>query len=161
MALTQTAWITQTQDGHSVATCNVTATTAEHDAYTLPLPKSIDCTKQFTLLYTTSATPDGQALPFDVWVGFGDSFVLSGDDSTVAATNGAKFKQIFDDVVLAVTPLVYTFVIDPLQVVADVVTVAAIASGPKVRSPKVPRMAFNANGGSTLAAVIHYFTVIQ
>jgi hypothetical protein len=139
----------------------VTATTAENDAYTLATPKEVDCSKPFTLFLVTSATPDAQALPMDLWIGYGDDFALSGDGANVVATSGAKFKQIFDDVVLAVTPLVYDFAFDPDLAVADVVAVSAIATGPKIKTPKVPRMAFNLNGGSTLAATTHTYTLIQ
>lgn len=161
MALTQSAWTEKTANRQYVATCTVAATTAENDAYTLKTPAGLDPTKPFTVALVTSATPDGQALPVDIWLGWGDNFVLAGNDTTVAATNGAKFKQIFDDAVLAVTPLVYTFLIDPGLPVADVVTVAAIATGPKVRVPSAPYYAFNLNGGSTLNAHTATWTIIQ
>lgn len=161
MALTQTEWTVKTVGKKTIATCSVTATTAENDAYTLKTPKEIDVNKAYTLFLVTSATPDGVALPLDIWVGYGDNFVLSGDGANVVATNGAKFKQIFDDVVLAVTPLVYAFKIDPNLAVADVVTVAAIATGPKVGVPHATAHAFNLNGGSTLNAHTATFIVVQ
>jgi len=161
MALTQSAWSVKTVQQRMIATCTVVATTAENDAYTLKTPTGLNPTKPFTLLYKAAATPDGQALPLDLWIGYGDDFVMSGDGANVVATNGAKFKQIFDDVVLAVTPLIYTFLLDPDLPVADVVTVAAIATGPKVKIPVAPYYAFNLNGGSTLAATTHTFTIIQ
>ncbi len=165
MALTQSAWTIAGSGGTKqvlVASCTVVSTTAENDAYTLKTPKELDTTRPFTMLYKASATPDGQALPMDVWVGYNDDFVLSGDGANVVAASGAKLKQIFDDVVLAVTPLIYTFVFDPDLKVADVVTVAAIASGPVVKFPKgIPYLAFNCNGGSTLAAATHTFVIVQ
>lgn len=135
MALTQSAWSSKTVGTKTVATCTVVSTTAENDAYTLRTPKDIDVSKPYTLLYFASATPDGQALPPDIWIGYGADFALSGDGANVVATSGAKFKQMFDDVVLAVAPLVYTFKVQPDLAVADVVTVAAIATGPKGGSP--------------------------
>jgi hypothetical protein len=161
MALTQSAWISKTVNGALVSTCTVVQTTAENDAYTLKTPKELDTTRPFLLSVQASATPDGVAVPFDIWVGYGEDFALTGNDSTVAATSGAKFKQIFDDIVLAVTPLVYTFLIDPYLPVADVVTVAAIATGPKVRVPSAPYYVFNLNGGSTLNAATMTFTIAQ
>jgi hypothetical protein len=161
MALTQGAWTSKTVNGALVSSCTVTATTAENDAYTLKTPKELDTSRPFLLSVVYSATPDGQATPFDIWVGYGDDFALTGNDSTVAATSGAKYKQIFDDTVLAVTPLVYTFAIDPYLPVADVVTVAAIATGPKVKVPVAPYYAFNLNGGSTLNAHTATFTIVQ
>ncbi len=164
MALTQGAWTTQiTNDSNIlVSKCNVAFTTAENDAYTLATPRGlIDPKLPWSLLVVCAATPDGQALPLDIWGGYGDSFALSGDGANVVATNGMKLKQAFDDVVLAVTPLVYHFTFDPELPVADVVTVAAIASGAKVRVPKFPRYAFNLNGGSTLNATNADFYIIQ
>jgi hypothetical protein len=164
MALTQSAWSVKTQGGKTVAQCNVAFTTAENDAYTLRTPKEIDVSKPYTLSVVCAATPDGVAVPFDLWFGYDDNFALSGNDSTVAplvANTGAKFKQIFDDVVLAVTPLTYCFTFDPNQAVADVVTVAAIATGPKVKTAPAVCHVFNFNGGSTLNATNATFTIIQ
>jgi len=161
MALTQSAWTEKTVNDRYVATCTVTATVAENDAYTLKTPKGLNTSKAFTLLLSFSGTPDGSALPLDVWIGYDDTFALSGDGASVVATNGAQFKSIFDDVVLAVSPLTYMFVLDPAQTVADVVTVAAIATGPKVRIPVAPYYAFNLDGASTLAAETATWRIIQ
>lgn len=161
MALTQSAWSTTTVGKHLISTCTVAATTAENDAYTLKTPAELDTTKPFTVGLTFSGTPDGSALPVDIWLGWSDDFALSGDGASVAATDGAKFKQIFDNVVGAVSGLVYVFTIDPDLPVADVVTVAAIATGPKVRVPSAPYYAFNLNGASTLAAETATWTIIQ
>lgn len=162
MALTQSDWTIKTVNGKMVATSTVVSTTAENDAYTKKTPKQLDVTKPWTLIYSAAATPDGQALPLDIWVGYSESFDLSGDGANVVATGtGAEYKQIFDDVVLAVAPKAYTFQFDPDLAVADVVTVAAIATGPKVKVPVAPYYAFNLDGGSTLAATTHTFTIIQ
>jgi len=164
MALTKSAWTRASVGNQTVVSCNVIATTAENDAYTLALDMKkwgLDPQKPFTLFYYTSATPDAQALPLDVFIGYADDFAVTGDSTTIGATSGSKFKQIFDDVVLAVTPLIYSFAINPSLPVADVVTVAAIGSGAKVTVPPAPYYAFNANGGSTLAAATHYFKVVQ
>lgn len=165
MALTQSNWSSSSVNGAYKATCTVVSTTSENDAYTLKTPnrkEGFDPSKKFTLLYSAAATPDGQALPLDIWIGHSDSFNLSGDGANVVATGtGANFKQIFDDVVLAVAPISYAFAIEPDLNVADVVTVAAIATGAKVKVPSAPYYAFNLDGGSTLAATTHTFTIIQ
>jgi len=160
MALTQSAWTEKTVNGFYTAVSTVAATTAENDAYTLPTPRGLDPKKPWMLLYKADDTPDGQALPLDVWVGFSNNFALSGDGANVVATDGAEYKSIFDDVVLAVDKY-YAFAFDPAQVVADVVTVAAIATGPKVKIPVAPYYAFNLDGGSTLAATTHTFQIVQ
>lgn len=161
MALTQSQWTEKTVNNRNVISCTVVATASENDAYTLKTPKSLDPTKPWTLFYKAAATPDGQALPLDIWIGYDKDFVLSGDGSSVVATSGAKFKQVFDDVVLAVDTLIYAITFDPNLPVADVVTAVAIATGPKVKIPVAPYYAFNLNGGSTLAATTHYFKIVQ
>jgi hypothetical protein len=159
MALTQSEWSVKTVNKHLVMSCTVAATTAEYDAYTLKTPKDLDPTKPWILSVVTSATPDGSALPLDLWVGYADDFALTTEP--VSATSGYQFKSIFDDIVLAVTPIEYCFYMDPESPVADVVTVAAIASGPKVRVPVAPYYIFNLDGTSTLNAHTATWTIVQ
>ena len=161
MALTQSVWSEKYVNGKLRLQCTVVSTTGETDAYTVKTPQSLDMSKPFTLFYSASATPDGQALPLDMWVGFDEDLALSGQGASVVSSNGGNFKQLMDDVVLAVTTKIYAFVIDPLQAVADVVTVAAIATGLKVKGVVGACCAFNLDGGSSLAAVTHTFTIIQ
>ena len=162
MALTQSAWSEKFVNGCYTASCTVVSTTAENDAYTKKTPSGLDPSKPWTLFYSASATPDGSALPLDLWIGYDPNFDLSGDAATVAASGtGSNFKSIYDDVVLAVSPISYSFAFDPLQQVADVVTVAAIATGNKVKIPVAPYYAFNLDGASTLAAVTHTFVIVQ
>jgi hypothetical protein len=163
MALTQGAWTEQTTSNSNavVYKCTVTFTTAENDAYTLKTPvDAIDPTKQGSVWIVCAATPDGVALPVDVWGGWAN-FALSGDGASVEAADGVKIKQVLDDCVLAVDPLIYQIDFDPDLPVADVTTVAAIASGLKVRIPKFPHYAFNLNGASTLNATSADFYTVQ
>lgn len=166
MALTQSAWDDVSANGLLVSTCTVAATTAETDAYTLRTSTKLDPTRPFYVSLECSATPDQQALPADIWIGWSDVFALSGQGASVVSTvssvrTGANFKQFFDDVVLAVTTLNYVFLFDPDLVVADVVTVGAIATGPKIKIPVAPYYAFNLDGGSTLDAHTATWRVIQ
>ena len=165
MALTQSDWKIQPSPGNgrfAIFKSTVAFTTAENDAYTKPTPTGVfDPTKPWTLVMKFGATPDGQAVPVDLWIGYSTSFLLAGNDTTVAATDGMKFKQVLDDAVLAVDPLVYMIHFDPYLPVADVVTVAAIGTGLKVRIPIAPYYAININGGSTLNATTATFYIIQ
>ena len=161
MALTQGSWTEETVNGYKVLTNVVTATTSENDAYTLKTPKSLDTSKPWYLALTFSGTPDGSALPVEIWTGFSDDFAISGDAGSITATDGGKFIQIFDDCVLAVSGLNYFWLMDPNLAVADVVTVAAVATGLKVKIPEAPYYAFNLNGASTLAAVSGTWKIIQ
>tara|TARA_R110000824_G_scaffold111891_9_gene260727 strand:- start:1017 stop:1502 length:486 start_codon:yes stop_codon:yes gene_type:complete len=161
MALTQSAWSDTTVQGKLVSTCTVAQTAAEKDAYTLKTPTSLNTDEAWTLSLTFSGTPDGTALPVDLWMGYGDDFAISGDHTTVAATSGGEFKTIMDDVVLAVGGLEYVWLMDPDLAVADVVTVAAIATGLKVKIPRAPYYAINLDGAGALLAVTGTWKIIQ
>ncbi len=161
MTITRSAWADESVNGQLILKCTVVATTAEKDAWTLKTPKdTIDGTRPWTLFLEFSATPDGEALPVDLWLGYADNFIVSGDNPAVA-NFGALYKQILDDCVLAVTPLAYSWLIDPNLADADVITVGAIASGLKVQVPPAPYYAFALNGGSTLAAVTATWRIVQ
>ena len=161
MALTQGAWTEKTVNGLYRTTCNVAFTTAENDAYTLKTPKGLDPSRAWTLIVAASATADGATLPFDLWVGHDDDFLLSGNDGSVVATNGANYAVITDDILLAVGDVEHVFLMDPDLAVANVVTLAAIATGYKMKVPVVPYYAFNLDGGGTLNAQNCDFTIIQ
>lgn len=161
MALTQGAWTEKTVNGVYRTTCNVAFTTAENDAYTLKTPKGLDVTRAWTLIVAAAATADDQAVPFDLWIGSDEDFVVSGNDGSVTATSGAMWKVITDDVVLAVTTVEHVFLMDPYLATADVVAVANIKTGYKLRIPIVPYYAFNLDGGTTLAATNCDFTIVQ
>jgi len=158
MALTQGAWEPQvTGDSNNVVyKCNVAFTTAENDAYTLKTPKTLDVTKKWTLIVQPAATADGVALPLDLWIGYGDDFALSGNNTTVAATNGSMFKNIVDDVSAATARAI---LFDPDATQSDVIAIAT--GGLRIKPPVAPYYVFNLNGGSTLNATNCDFWIIQ
>ena len=157
MALTQSTWKSQPGGGSHISElkCNVIFTTAENDAYTIAI-KVPDPTKPWTLIVTPAATADGQALPLDMWIGYDKSFALTGNDTTVAATHGAFFKQIVDDVSAATAR---SIMFDPNATQADVVAIAT--GGLRVKPPVAPYYIFNLNGGSTLNATNCDFLIMQ
>lgn len=161
MALTQGDWTESTVNGLYRATCNVAYTTAETDAYTLKTPDGLDTSRSWSMITAAAATPDAQAVPLDIWVGHDSDFVLSGQGASVVATNGGNYANVTDDCVLAVTTVEHVFLFDPYLAIADVVTVAAIATGYKMKIPVAPYYAFNLDGGSTLAATNSDFTIVQ
>ncbi len=151
MGLTQSAWAESSVNGLLVLTCTVLQTSTETDAYTLKTPaRTIDGTRPWELYYWASATADGEAMPIDIWLGYEDNFVLSGQGASVVATNGGMYKQIIDDGVLAIVNFEYGHHFDPNLGVADVVAAASIASGLKANIPAAPYYAFNIDGGGTL-----------
>jgi len=162
MALTQNAWVHSSSRGVNKWECTVVQTVAEKDSYTLKTPKELDGSRQWSMAMSAAATADGAALKMDLWAGYNDDFAISGDDGTVTAgTNGFEVQQILDDCVLAVTTLKYSFIFDPELPVANVVTVAAIANGFKVRTPIAPYYAFNLDGAGALNATTITWTVFQ
>ncbi len=161
MALTQGAWSEKTVNGMYRTTCNVAFTASENDAYTLKTPKGLDVTRKWTLFVAASAAADGATLPFDLWIGNAEDFVISGNDSNVTAVNGAMWKVITNDILLAVTTVEHVFLMDPYQATADVVTLAAIATGYKLKIPIVPYYAFNLDGGGALNVQNIDFTIVQ
>jgi len=162
MALTQGAWSNKTVNGFMVGTCTVLHTT-DTDAYTLKIPANyIDGTKPWVVFQSASATEDGQAMPVDLWIGYDDDFALSGQGANVVAVNGAMYKQITDDARLAVTTVEHAYHMHPDLGVADVVTIAAIATGYKINCPPAPYYAFNIDGGSALnTGVTATWVVVQ
>lgn len=155
MTNTPSAWTSTTVGKRVVHRCTSVAATADKDCWTLKTPDSLDTSKAWTLGLMFSATIDtGQVVVVDLWVGHDTSFALSGDDSTVAATagTGGFYKQLIDDAVLAVTPVMYFWQMDPNLAVADVVTVAAINTGLKVKIPVAPYYIFNIDGATTFSA---------
>ena len=161
MALTQNGCSTTTSNGFNKFECTVVHTTSESDAYTLKTPSELDGSKPWSLSMSAAITADNAALPLDLWVGYNDDFALSGNTTAVTAgTNGGEYKTICDDCVLAVSTLKYNFLMDPNLPVADVTTVAAIASGFKVRTPIAPYYAFNVDGATLIATTITW-TIFQ
>lgn len=166
LELTQSAWTVSTLGEGAkktlVCSCTVLPATDRTDAFTLKTPTALDPRKPWLLGLTFSGTPDGQALPVDLWIGTGDTAALSGDGSTtLVATKCAEYKSIMDDCRTAVSGLMFTWLMDPNLAVADVVTVAAIATGLKIKTPIAPYYIFNLDGGSTLAAETATWTIIQ
>lgn len=148
------------------AVSTIAVATANTDAATKPTPRGLDVRRPWSLTISCSVTPDAQALPFEVWYGTADDFVMANGDGAGAmtATSGVFGKQLCDDIVLAVAALPYCFEFVPSnypQALADIVTVAAIATGFRVRVPIMPYYAFNFNGGSTLAAETATFRILQ
>jgi len=156
MALTQGEWSVVTVNKKMVATCNVAFTTAENDAYTYKTPKELDPTKKWLLIVKPAATADGTTLPVDLWIGFGETFALSGDGANVVATVGAEFKNIIDDASAATARAV---LMDPDLAQSEVVAIAT--GGLKCKVPIAPYYVFNLDGSSTLNATNCDFYIIQ
>ena len=162
MALTQGNWI-ESSVGEDIwqAQCTVKQTASETDAYTLKTPLNLDPTREWTLTYQADVEPDGSALPLEIYAGYAADFAITGDGGTIGATSGSKYADLFDDVRTGVPPLAFSWKLSPDLNVADVVTLAAVTSGLKVKIPVAPYYAFNLNGASALAAATSTYTILQ
>ena len=161
MSIAQNAWTSTTVNGFMVATCTFASDAALFDTYTLKIPVNLlDGTKPWLVFFSAAATLDASAVPMEIWVGYDDNFALTGDTPTLA-TSGGLFKQLTDDLVLAVTTVEHVFLIHPNLGVADVVTVAAIATGYKANVPASPYYAFAINGASAISADLISVRVVQ
>lgn len=99
MALTSGAWTEKTVNKRYVASCTVSGSTSENDLYTLKTPSGLNPTKPWTLIMnvTEDLTAAGTSA-LDIYGGHSDNFAISGNDTTVAATDGALAVAISTDV---------------------------------------------------------------
>jgi hypothetical protein len=154
--LTKGAWTSASQNGLTVWTCTVTATTADYDIYTLKTPKDLDVNEPWCLyVNAASATLDdtATAMPVDLYVGFDDGLALSANHSPTVS-HGVLYKEdIYDDVRTAVG---YIQMFPNIDVAEDVAGVAA-----KCYIPIAPYYAFNIDGASVVSAGDCVFKIIQ
>jgi hypothetical protein len=154
--LTIGAWSEDTVNGRYVATCTVTATTADYDIYTAKTPKGLDPSKPWTLFVNTaSATLDATsaAIPVDLYIGFSDSFAITENNAPVVS-NGVLYKEdIYDDCRTAIGAILMH---PNLMVAEDVAGVGA-----KCLVPIAPYYAFNLDCASALSAGDCTFKIVQ
>jgi hypothetical protein len=152
-----------------VASCTVLAAVANWNAYTVKTPLGLDVRKPWSLQVYYSGDISGSGTPaLYLWYGYADDFAVANTDGMVAAstaTSGAGKIKLLDNVATIISTLPLTIQMTPnvamLSSVADVVTVAAIATGPKVRIPVMPYYSIGVDGGGVLAAVTGYYKIIQ
>ena len=162
-ANTVSAWTFPKTIGKCLVTsCTVLVDTANQMAWTKKTPPEIDCTKPMTLQVSASGAVDGQAVPLDLYIGYADNSALAGT-SAITATAASKYKQLVDDIGYAGTlwTNVHSIALNPDQQVADVVTIAAEATGLKTKTTRAPFFLFNLNGATTLLAETVTFRIIQ
>ena len=159
MALTQGAWSSTSVNGVNVHSCVVTATTAENDGYTLKTPKALDTSKPWVLVANSeSIAIDGSSTTVvDIYGGYWDSFAITGDAGTVAATDGTLIgTAVMDDIKASQVSII----VDPNYTGAVVTSTVAGVRG-RINLGQFPYYAFNANAGSTLAAADCTWKIIQ
>jgi hypothetical protein len=144
-----------------IAQCTAYTDATNLCCFTKKTPVWIDTTKKYTLIADADAAQDGAAAPLALYFGYKDDFVLAGTTGAPTVTSGAKYANITDDLGYAAAA-VMSFIIDPILSVANVVTIAAVATGMKSRAPAAPYHAFSINAASgTLLAHTITWTIIQ
>ena len=163
-AQTQTAWTTPVTVGKQVVT-SCTATTDANNLcnWTPRTPDGIDCTKKYTLIVKADAAQDGAAAPIALYFSTADgTLALAGTTGRPTVTGGYEYGNITDDLGYGGAVLGMSFIIDPDLPVANVVTIAAVATGMKFRAPAAKNHAFSINAASgTLLAHTLTFTILQ
>lgn len=158
MALTQGAWTSKTVNGRYVATCTVAGTTGENDVYTLKTPKNEwDPTKPWTLFVYVDEDLTAAATSFvNIWGGYSDSFAITGNDTTVAATDGAQLFAGTTDLDAGGN--------QAYRILPDGYGVSQVTTVPGAVAviPALPYYAFNVNCGSALQdAASIVFKIVQ
>jgi len=160
-ANTVSEWVAQpTQNKTAIWKATVLTDTANQQVWTKKTPAELDPTKPWMLVVSNSAELDGQAIPLDIYLGYSDKAALAGT-SAITATDAVKFQQLIDDIGYASPTVPRAFLFAPDLRVANVVTVAAIATGLKSNIPAAPYYLFNCAGATTVAAVTVTFLLIQ
>ena len=164
MALTQGAWAATTVNELLVLKCTVTSTTGETDTYTLKTPErtdasSFDPTKSWALIVNAAATDisDGTDV-VDIWAGYSDSFVMSGDSTTTTATDGV---EIGSAVITGVSDAVGVCIVDPNFFGTKVQGNPGTPVEGHVNVGTAPYYAINVDGGAARKAADTIFYIIQ
>lgn len=160
---TATAWTVKSVGDQTVASSTCTTAATNLCNFTLRTPNEIDCTKKYTLVVAASAAQDGAAAPIAIYFSTAeDALVLAGTTGRPTVTGGAEYGNIIDDLGYSGAVLGESFIIDPELPVADVVTIAAVATGLKVRVPAAANHCYSMNAASgTLLAATLTFTILQ
>jgi len=150
--------------GKSVWQCTVSTDNANEIVFTNKTPVELDSNKPWTLIISASAAQDGAAAPVTLYVGYADDFALAGTTDRATVTSGAKFGNITDDLGYAAAVPGMAFQMTPASSgLANIVTIAAVATGMRFNVPVAPYYAFElyAADNATLLAHALTYTIIQ
>jgi hypothetical protein len=147
-----------------VATCQCTTDANNEILFTKRTGTWLDGSKPWTLIIAASAAQDGAATPVALHLGYADNFALAGTTARATITSGAIYGNFTDDLGYAAAVLGMAFQMTPSSSgLANIVTIAAIATGMRFNCPIAPYYAFElyAADGATLLAHTLTFTIIQ
>ena len=163
-AQTQTAWTTTHLRGFIVYSSTATTDANIEVNWSLKTPYTLDTSKPWSLIVSASAAQDGAAAPLMIWGGYSEDFALAGTTARATATDGVQLGELTDDLGYAAAVLGMNFAMNPGSTgLANVVTVAALATGMRHNVPVFPYYAFElmADNAATLLAHTLTFKIIQ
>lgn len=163
-AQTVGSWTVKSVEGHIVATCICTTDANNEILFTNKTPDELDTSKPWTLIIKASAAQDGAAAPVALHIGYSSSFALAGTTARATVTDGAMFGNITDDLGYAAAVPGMAFQMTPASTgLANIVTIAAVATGMRFNVPVVPYYAFELYAGDSATLLAHTltFTIIQ
>ena len=163
-AQTQTAWTIDTVNGFKIMSSTSTTDANNEVNWSLKTPVELDTSKPWSLIVSASAAQDGAAAPLMIWGGFSDDFALAGTTARATATDGVQLGELTDDLGYAAAVLGVHFAMNPGSTgLANVVTIAAVATGLRHNVPIFPYYAFElmADDAATLLAHTLTFKIIQ
>ena len=163
-AQTQTAWTTTHIRGFKVYSSTATTDAANEVNWSLKTPKALDTSKPWSLIVSASAAQDGAAAPLMIWGGYSDDFALAGTTARATATDGVQIGELTDDLGYGAAVAGVNFAMTPgSSGLANVVTIAALATGLRHNVPIFPYYAFElmADDAATLLAHTLTFKIIQ
>jgi len=163
-AQTISEWTSKSVNGQLVSTCTAYTDAANEVNYTYKTPKELDTNKPWTLVVIASAAQDGAPAPLMIWGGYADDFAISGTTARCTATSGAQLGELTDDLGYAAAVPGMAFNMMPgSSGLANIVTIAAVATGMRFNVPIMPYYAFElmADDAVTLLAHTLTFKIIQ
>ncbi len=161
---TVSEWSGSTVNGVAYYTCTALTDANNEINYTKRTGDWLDPRKPWTLIVSASAAQDGAAAPLMVWGGYSKSFAISGTTARATATDGAQLGELTDDLGYAAAVPGMAFNITPgSSGLANIVTIAAVATGMRFNMPIMPYYAFElmADDAATLLAHTLTFRIIQ
>ena len=156
---TISAWSGETINGVTVYSCTALTDANNEINYTNRTGDWLDPSKPWSLVTSASAAQDGAAAPLMVWGGFAENFAISGTTARATATNGVQLGELTDDLGFAAAVAGVNFNITPgSSGLANIVTIAAVATGMRFNMPIFPFYAFELMAGDAATLLAHTLT---
>jgi len=163
-AQTQTAWTSSTINGFGIWTGTATTDANNEVNWSLKTPVELNTSAPWSLIVAASAAQDGAAAPLMLWGGYSDDFALAGTTARATATDGVQLGELTDDIGYAAAVAGVNFNMTPgSSGLANIVTIAAVATGMRFNVPIFPYYGFelHSDDGGVLAAHTLTWKIVQ